>query len=72
MTAEQKTNSLWNNILTTRYDPLNDIIPEADSNVINPVCTEHVFIDKGDTMQNGRTKSIHKRDMTFLAKYIPV
>ena len=72
MTAEVKKNTLWNNILTTRYDPLNDIIPEADTNVINPVCTEHVFIDKGDTMQNGRTKSIHKRGMTFLAKYIPV
>jgi len=70
--AEQLKNSLWENILKTKYNPTDDIIPNADTNVINPICTEHVFNDNGDTMQNGRTKSIHKRGMTFLAKYIPV
>eukprot|EP01083_Nonionella_stella_P290366 988024_1 len=72
-TARSKLSNLMDKIMHTIYDPKHDVMPPIDIAVtINPFKTKHVFSDFGDTMQNNRHKSIHKRGLVFQARYVPV
>eukprot|EP01083_Nonionella_stella_P028274 77872_1 len=72
-TAKDKSSDLWSKIMGTLYDPINDPVPDADLAVAaNPFKTKHVFTDCGDTMQDERQKSIHKRGVVFAAEYVAI